>query len=53
MTDAEGDTITIGMPSCLPASCPFGFTNGNVQRVDYCFCRIMTLPFDQSKRNIE
>ena len=34
VTDAEGDSITIGMPSCLPASCPFGFTNGNVQRVD-------------------
>ena len=31
VTDAEGDPITIGMPSCLPASCPFGFTNGNVQ----------------------
>ena len=30
VTDAEGDPITIGMPSCLPATCPFGFTNGNV-----------------------
>ena len=34
VTDAEGNPITIGMPSCLPASCPFGFTNGNEQRVN-------------------